>query len=88
MAPLSHRWSLGQAWELTEEQAETVAAGADPESVGAELIFRGVTCIDCHIDHSLAGGRSCVKHSVPIARNHPCPCGSGRKYRHCCGKGS
>lgn len=21
-----------------------------------------------------------------IARNEPCPCGSGRKYKHCCGK--
>ena len=20
-----------------------------------------------------------------ISRNHPCPCGSGRKYKHCCG---
>ena len=19
-----------------------------------------------------------------IGRNHPCPCGSGRKYKHCC----
>jgi preprotein translocase subunit SecA len=21
-------------------------------------------------------------------RNDPCPCGSGKKYKHCCGKGS
>ena len=21
-----------------------------------------------------------------IARNEPCPCGSGKKYKHCCGK--
>ncbi|HNJ08571.1 MAG TPA: SEC-C metal-binding domain-containing protein [Plasticicumulans sp.] len=20
-------------------------------------------------------------------RNEPCPCGSGRKYKHCCGAG-
>jgi len=20
------------------------------------------------------------------ARNDPCPCGSGKKYKHCCGK--
>lgn len=19
-----------------------------------------------------------------VGRNHPCPCGSGRKYKHCC----
>jgi preprotein translocase subunit SecA len=21
-----------------------------------------------------------------VARNEPCPCGSGKKYKHCCGK--
>ena len=21
-----------------------------------------------------------------ISRNAPCPCGSGKKYKHCCGK--
>ena len=21
-----------------------------------------------------------------IGRNQPCPCGSGKKYKHCCGK--
>ncbi len=23
-----------------------------------------------------------------IGRNDPCPCGSGKKYKHCCGKAS
>ena len=28
-----------------------------------------------------------VKRRVPkVGRNDPCPCGSGRKYKHCCGK--
>jgi hypothetical protein len=22
----------------------------------------------------------------PAVRNGPCPCGSGRKYKHCCGR--
>ncbi|MCX5810190.1 MAG: SEC-C metal-binding domain-containing protein [Proteobacteria bacterium] len=25
-------------------------------------------------------------HSTKISRNSPCPCGSGRKYKKCCGK--
>ena len=24
--------------------------------------------------------------SAKIGRNDPCPCGSGRKYKHCCGR--
>jgi len=27
-----------------------------------------------------------VRHSQKIGRNDPCPCGSGRKYKHCHGK--
>ncbi|MBR5909010.1 MAG: SEC-C domain-containing protein [Schwartzia sp.] len=25
--------------------------------------------------------------SEHIGRNDPCPCGSGKKYKNCCGKG-
>jgi preprotein translocase subunit SecA len=28
-----------------------------------------------------------VRKGVRIGRNDPCPCGSGKKYKHCCGKG-
>ncbi|OQX86863.1 hypothetical protein B6D60_05320 [candidate division KSB1 bacterium 4484_87] len=28
-----------------------------------------------------------IKKATPkIGRNDPCPCGSGKKYKHCCGK--
>ena len=28
-----------------------------------------------------------VKRAVPkVGRNEPCPCGSGKKYKHCCGR--
>jgi uncharacterized protein YecA (UPF0149 family) len=31
--------------------------------------------------------RNTVKHDEPkIGRNDPCPCGSGKKYKKCCGK--
>ncbi|MBM3188447.1 MAG: hypothetical protein FJZ90_06970, partial [Chloroflexi bacterium] len=23
---------------------------------------------------------------VPLGRNDPCPCGSGKKYKQCCGR--
>ncbi|NLA88007.1 MAG: hypothetical protein GX847_12155 [Clostridiales bacterium] len=25
-------------------------------------------------------------HVVKIGRNEPCPCGSGKKYKKCCGR--
>lgn len=33
-----------------------------------------------------AANRPVVKLSEKIGRNDPCPCGSGKKYKHCCGK--
>ena len=27
-----------------------------------------------------------IRNETKIGRNDPCPCGSGKKYKHCCGK--
>lgn len=32
------------------------------------------------------GGRTYVRSGDKIGRNEPCPCGSGLKYKKCCGK--
>jgi len=35
----------------------------------------------------LGGGRTSYRQAErKIGRNDPCPCGSGKKYKHCCGK--
>lgn len=31
-------------------------------------------------------GPAPVKAQPKIGRNDPCPCGSGKKYKHCCGR--
>ena len=34
-----------------------------------------------------AGGTAGTKKAVrKVGRNDPCPCGSGKKYKNCCGK--
>jgi SEC-C motif-containing protein len=30
--------------------------------------------------------KTVVRSSPKVGRNEPCPCGSGKKYKHCCGK--
>ena len=32
------------------------------------------------------GPRAPMRSTKTIGRNDPCPCGSGRKYKNCCGK--
>ena len=34
------------------------------------------------------GPRQPVKADKKVGRNDPCPCGSGKKYKKCCGKGA
>ena len=31
-------------------------------------------------------GKTIVRDTPKIGRNDPCPCGSGKKYKKCCGK--
>ena len=39
------------------------------------------------LSHGGEGGRKPVRRSKEkVGRNQPCPCGSGRKYKKCCGK--
>ena len=34
----------------------------------------------------LVGEKPIVREEPKIGRNDPCPCGSGKKYKKCCGK--
>ena len=38
-------------------------------------------------DGQLVGEKPIVREEPKIGRNDPCPCGSGKKYKKCCGKG-
>ncbi|MBN2036457.1 MAG: SEC-C domain-containing protein [Chitinispirillaceae bacterium] len=31
------------------------------------------------------GSRAFVNNAIQVGRNDPCPCGSGKKYKKCCG---
>jgi preprotein translocase subunit SecA len=39
------------------------------------------------LSHGGNGGGSPVRRKTPkVGRNDPCPCGSGKKYKYCCGR--
>ena len=38
-------------------------------------------------DGELVGESPVVREEPKVGRNDPCPCGSGKKYKKCCGKG-
>ena len=40
-----------------------------------------------HANAPAGGGAKPVPNAAPkVGRNDPCPCGSGKKYKNCCGK--
>ena len=40
---------------------------------------------DCTHDHEHAGPRPYVREQPKVGRNDPCVCGSGKKFKKCCG---
>jgi preprotein translocase subunit SecA len=51
-------------------------AGADAPNSGAEAAMNA----------AISGARPAVREDPKVGRNDPCPCGSGKKYKKCCGK--
>jgi uncharacterized protein len=65
---------------ITPEKREQVIAGMAAGLLGAYQYFRSEREADAGI-HSPEPRRNASK----VGRNDPCPCGSGKKYKRCCG---
>ena len=67
-------------------RAQPAAEAEKPKSaidVFASMMSQ-VSGRDVHVvPHSLRGPAG----AAPVGRNDPCPCGSGKKYKKCCGRG-
>ena len=54
---------------------------------GAGLEDTAINLVDGKISEKEGGMNKTVVNDEPkIGRNDPCPCGSGKKYKNCCGK--
>jgi uncharacterized protein YecA (UPF0149 family) len=39
------------------------------------------------VDEAIEKTTAPVRRDIPkVGRNQPCPCGSGKKYKNCCGR--
>jgi hypothetical protein len=79
--------SIGASAEMLEQSA--IASGIDglptlASTLEAEMLDQAA--IASGIDTALAPASSPVARLTPrVGRNDPCPCGSGRKFKRCCG---
>ncbi|HIP53947.1 MAG TPA: preprotein translocase subunit SecA [Sulfurimonas autotrophica] len=67
--------------ESPEEEAARVAKKLEEEQKAQEALMR----LSHHDNRDIDAQDSFVS-TKKVARNEPCPCGSGKKYKHCCGK--
>lgn len=99
--PIEAGTTAGQAKWLGLELREVTDGGADDDSGTVEFVARFTLAGQTRVHHELAefsrregrwmcsGGTMDPKEPprtvVKIGRNQPCPCGSGKKYKKCCG---
>lgn len=63
---------------LLEAEGEELA---ELQQVAADLVAPSVVAID----RFWQAARHTPRRAAKVGRNDPCPCGSGRKYKRCCG---
>jgi len=67
--------------ESPEEEAARVAKKLEEEKKAQEALIQ----LNHHDNRDIDAQDSFVS-TKKVARNEPCPCGSGKKYKQCCGK--
>ena len=97
----SRRWSREADWRGLEIKAVRQGGEEDREGeveFVAAYIQDGKECFHhelatfkkegqkwYYVDGDYIGTQPYVRETPKIGRNEPCPCGSGRKYKKCCG---
>jgi uncharacterized protein len=87
-------------WQDELEAIDLLARGPDDEETGAEVATQEQRdaliddmigfALDAHdywLEQRLASPITQRRSAPKVGRNDPCPCGSGKKYKQCCGAG-
>ena len=67
---------------LTARQRRQEVTYSDPETTSSAA-FQPSQTVD---DRTAAAVKTVVRNNPKVGRNDPCPCGSGKKYKKCCGR--
>lgn len=71
--------AFGKTSTTTSTATETVA----PAGLGSDIVSQATEAVSRETEQKRA---TPVRSAPKVGRNDPCPCGSGKKYKHCCGK--
>ena len=70
-----------------EKKDENAKRAETAEITGAGLEDAAINLVDGTVKPKEGGLNKTVINEEPkVGRNDPCPCGSGKKYKNCCGR--
>jgi preprotein translocase subunit SecA len=69
----------------TIHESSTAFGGGAPSAAPAKPDGKKASDIVSEANEAVSKARP-VRSGPKVGRNDPCPCGSGKKYKHCCGK--
>ena len=64
---------------FVKEEVEEMRAAAAQQEAAAQAASKG------DAPKRRPKGETIKRDAPKVGRNEPCPCGSGKKYKHCCG---
>jgi preprotein translocase subunit SecA len=73
---------------FVHDQGSALARGREAERAGGTVATgpaAGSVTFGASAPTGLSGGAA-EREAPKVGRNDPCPCGSGKKYKKCCGK--
>jgi preprotein translocase subunit SecA len=71
--------------QRTEHGAASAFGGTTTSSSGGPQPESRPSDVVSEANEAIAKARP-VRSGPKVGRNDPCPCNSGKKYKHCCGK--
>jgi preprotein translocase subunit SecA len=72
--------------EIQEEVVKYVMKSSVGEEIEREQVAVNTTAVHSDSQGREESKRQPVRRADKVGRNDPCPCGSGKKYKHCCAR--
>ena len=69
-----------------QERARLEAMRQELEADLAKMVTNEDELVEADFEEGEAPARKPIRSEKKVKRNDPCPCGSGKKYKQCCGK--
>ena len=70
----------------SEAELQKVEEPETPKNVQYHHADYEQALADANADQPASDAQTFVRQGQKVGRNDPCPCGSGKKYKHCHGK--